>query len=215
MGLYQYRPLNAKRQEIRLLRFTKDSHTAQQPLVKCTLDHVSVLDVGGYNAISYCCGSNPPLKDIILDGTVVQVSSSAEEALRGTYSQSLDEHVTSMETPVWIDAICISQSDLEEKGQQVAMMKEIYTKATQVRIWLGKDDSWTYSAFESFARLFEDYRDRTGELTMSRDVFMAERDQNLPARCNERAIYEFFSAPWVSFWSSLPLYDSLDPMTLA
>jgi hypothetical protein len=38
---------------------------------------------------------------------------------------------------LWIDAICINQSDNEEKSQQVRLMGEIYSKAEVVRVWLG------------------------------------------------------------------------------
>ncbi len=43
----------------------------------------------------------------------------------------------------WIDALCISQSDVTERSQQVSRMKEIYTQAQEVIIWLGSaaDDS--------------------------------------------------------------------------
>lgn len=38
---------------------------------------------------------------------------------------------------VWIDALCINQSNAEEKSQQVRMMWDIYNNATEVLIWLG------------------------------------------------------------------------------
>ena len=41
--------------------------------------------------------------------------------------------------PIWIDAICINQSNNEEKSQQVAMMGEIYSGAAEVLVWLGED----------------------------------------------------------------------------
>ena len=38
---------------------------------------------------------------------------------------------------LWVDAVCINQKDDDEKGSQVALMKEIYSKATSVIAWLG------------------------------------------------------------------------------
>ncbi|KAI1277887.1 heterokaryon incompatibility protein-domain-containing protein [Xylaria sp. FL0933] len=38
---------------------------------------------------------------------------------------------------LWIDAICIDQSNLEEKSSQVAIMGEVYKHARQVIVWLG------------------------------------------------------------------------------
>ncbi len=40
---------------------------------------------------------------------------------------------------LWIDAICIDQDNLEEKGGQVALMGDIYSKASDVIVWLGSD----------------------------------------------------------------------------
>ncbi|KUJ24386.1 uncharacterized protein LY89DRAFT_713249 [Mollisia scopiformis] len=39
----------------------------------------------------------------------------------------------------WIDALCIDQENLSEKAIQVALMGEIYSKASKVIIWLGSD----------------------------------------------------------------------------
>ncbi|SPO06826.1 uncharacterized protein DNG_09520 [Cephalotrichum gorgonifer] len=44
---------------------------------------------------------------------------------------------------IWIDAICINQSDLDEKGIQVRMMNTIYSRASFVIGWLGPEDSHT------------------------------------------------------------------------
>jgi Heterokaryon incompatibility protein (HET) len=45
-----------------------------------------------------------------------------------------DDHV---DLTLWIDALCINQSDNEEKGEQVIHMTEIYTNAEQTIVWLG------------------------------------------------------------------------------
>lgn len=39
---------------------------------------------------------------------------------------------------LWIDAICINQSDLAEKNQQVLEMGKIFSHAARVMFWLGK-----------------------------------------------------------------------------
>jgi hypothetical protein len=39
----------------------------------------------------------------------------------------------------WYDALCINQDDVLEKNHQVALMSEIYSKASNVAIWLGLD----------------------------------------------------------------------------
>ena len=39
----------------------------------------------------------------------------------------------------WYDALCINQSNLEERGQQVQLMAEIYKHAAEVIVWLGNE----------------------------------------------------------------------------
>lgn len=41
--------------------------------------------------------------------------------------------------PIWIDALCINQSDMKERNSQVGMMGSIYSQAFFVFIWLGED----------------------------------------------------------------------------
>lgn len=38
---------------------------------------------------------------------------------------------------LWIDQICIAQSDSHEKGMQVGLMNQVYSRAEQVLVWLG------------------------------------------------------------------------------
>ena len=40
---------------------------------------------------------------------------------------------------LWVDAVCINQSDIEERGHQVKLMRRIYKNATRVLIWIGED----------------------------------------------------------------------------
>jgi vancomycin permeability regulator SanA len=51
----------------------------------------------------------------------------------------------------WIDAICINQTDLEERSAQVLKMKDIFEKANDVVIWLGVGSDETALAM-SFIR---------------------------------------------------------------
>jgi hypothetical protein len=43
----------------------------------------------------------------------------------------------------WCDALCVNQNDLLERGQQVQIMRKIYSQSKHTFIWLGPeaDDS--------------------------------------------------------------------------
>ncbi|RDW60748.1 hypothetical protein BP6252_12131 [Coleophoma cylindrospora] len=43
------------------------------------------------------------------------------------------------ERVVWIDALCIDQSNISERGEQVSLMKQIYSQAAETTIWLGDE----------------------------------------------------------------------------
>ena len=40
---------------------------------------------------------------------------------------------------LWVDSICIDQSNVEEKAQQIVLMPEIFNNAWSVTIWLGEN----------------------------------------------------------------------------
>jgi len=40
---------------------------------------------------------------------------------------------------IWVDAICINQRNVQERGEQVAQMKNIYSNCLRVFLWLGED----------------------------------------------------------------------------
>lgn len=123
MATHNYQPLDPDQREIRLLYFKPSSHLEAGAPVRCVVKHVSLSKSPnvGYDAISYCWGEDPGSSSIILDGTEVIVPGSALLAIRGTHRTT-----ESLRMPVWIDAICINQSEVEEKNQQVAIMGEIY-----------------------------------------------------------------------------------------
>ncbi|CAO2654551.1 Nn.00g112840.m01.CDS01 [Neocucurbitaria sp. VM-36] len=54
---------------------------------------------------------------------------------------------------IWVDAICIDQQNITEKGREVARMGQIYNKAAQVLVWLGPEDENTSMALETIERL--------------------------------------------------------------
>jgi hypothetical protein len=43
-----------------------------------------------------------------------------------------------MERVLWIDAICIDQTNQKEKEYQIQFMAQIYSQATHVIVWLGE-----------------------------------------------------------------------------
>lgn len=49
---------------------------------------------------------------------------------------------------IWVDAICINQSDVKERNHQVHIMQRIYTNAASVVVWLGPADGSSRAAMD-------------------------------------------------------------------
>lgn len=50
---------------------------------------------------------------------------------------------------MWIDAICINQLNIKERGSQVGCMRDIYRQSVMTVIWLGDETPESKSAFEA------------------------------------------------------------------
>lgn len=48
-----------------------------------------------------------------------------------------------------MDALCINQADMEERGRQVRFMAEVYSKANRVVVWLGESEARDHGAFQA------------------------------------------------------------------
>ncbi|KAI1874881.1 uncharacterized protein JN550_002310 [Neoarthrinium moseri] len=57
--------------------------------------------------------------------------------------------------PMWIDMACINQADLDEKVCQIPLMRQIYSQATSVFIWIHEYDSHIRYAFHYIRQLLE------------------------------------------------------------
>jgi len=86
-----------------------------------------------YVALSYVWGADEPSIPIDCgNGTLpVLVTKNCYAALRRLRERS-------RKRTMWIDAICINQQDKDERSYQVAMMRDIYSNASCVYIWLGE-----------------------------------------------------------------------------
>lgn len=127
---YQYRELEVL--EFRLVRIFPERKT----MIKCQIIHASLDGPPNYVAISYAWGDAGNTRKIELEGSLVPISVSLYGALDAIRQKS--ESVLA-----WVDALCIDQSNKDERTQQVQLMTSIYSTAESVAIWLGpeEDDS--------------------------------------------------------------------------
>jgi hypothetical protein len=114
---------------------------ADEPLV-CNLRHYDIFDYPVYEAISYVWG-DPTLSCLVTcNSETVRVTNSLYSALKRV---RLQDQIRA----IWIDGLCINQTDDAEKSQQVRAMRHIYRYASRVLVWLGPDlDGDARDAFE-------------------------------------------------------------------
>jgi hypothetical protein len=102
--------------------------------------------------------------DIIVDSVRVLVGKNLEKALRAL--REIPEVQEGM--PVWADALCINQSDIDERNFEVKRMNDIYSRATRVVTWLSEAADHHTHALEFMHVVGEYLRVLEGE--MGKDV---------------------------------------------
>lgn len=127
----RYQPLSNTRNEIRLLALLPARDTTDTT-VHCTLSTHFLADAPDYAALSYVWGDANLTRTILVDGQTVHVTTNLADAL----AQLRDFGVQTL----WVDALCIDQTNDEEKSQQVQKMSDIYRRAGTVVAWVGLAD---------------------------------------------------------------------------
>jgi hypothetical protein len=108
--------------------------------LQCRLRHVTLATAPGYETISYRWGDLNDREMIECNDASLSIPAALATALR---------NIRYHDRPrlIWADAVCIDQSDLREKEQQVKLMRDIYSQSQRTLIWLGDQPnikvSWT------------------------------------------------------------------------
>jgi hypothetical protein len=132
-----YKPL-AKHEKTRLLVLEPALYKTD-PL-KCRLVHADSLEDYRYEAVSYAWGLETAEKTISCSGKNVSITSNLDGGLRRI-------RLPTEVRIIWVDALCINQDDKEETSRQVQIMREIYSKAQSVLVWLGDENYRDRDAF--------------------------------------------------------------------
>jgi hypothetical protein len=135
---FRYLPLKMTPQEFRIVLIQPGFFSSP---INCTLQHVYLKDNPSFETLSYVWGDPKDTIPIVLDGHIFDVTTNLESALRHL---RWEDAVRSL----WIDAICIDQRDVRERGHQVQLMGEFYRAAERTTVWLGGEFEHTGLAFE-------------------------------------------------------------------
>jgi hypothetical protein len=77
-------------------------------------------------------------KNVVVNGMSIAVTTNLADAL-ANIQKTIMPLLEAEGTPpyIWADALCINQTDIAEKNEQVMRMGEIYSSASHVLSWLG------------------------------------------------------------------------------
>lgn len=103
--------------------------------ISCSLQSVPMGRYCDYCALSYSWatedGDASVTERIIVDGQRLGVTRNLSDGIGRVFAGP------ERRMPIWIDAVCIDQSNVEERNSQVARMGSIYSNAAEVICWLG------------------------------------------------------------------------------
>jgi Heterokaryon incompatibility protein (HET) len=103
--------------------------------IVCYLRHANLDEKPLYCASSYVWGETVPIN------CSITVRANLARALRRVREPSNSG-------TLWVDALCINQTDVDERNVQVRMMNDIYRQAGLVVAYIGEDTEGTPIAFE-------------------------------------------------------------------
>lgn len=163
-SLPMYRSLSGQ-DEIRLLHLSPspsdDNQALHGALRLSRLSHRPVFTALSYTWADPATGDRSRRETIFLgsDWTPLPITANCAAALRRLRSQ------TNVRT-VWVDAICIDQDNTGERSHQVGLMRDIYSRARRVVIFLGDDGGPETADGQLMARMGDDcfYKGNTARI---------------------------------------------------
>ncbi|KAJ1715353.1 hypothetical protein NYO67_2463 [Aspergillus flavus] len=185
-----YKSLPLEPNATRMVRLLPDKETNAE--IKCELFTYDLTEAEGgkhlYEALSYVWsgdeeGSAEKHKEIILHGHTVPITANLHAAL-----VNLRDH--QLERVLWVDAICINQDDMDEKNQQIPLMRTIYAQADRVIIWLGE-------AFEDGDKALEIIRNFAEKQFMSGNDLATKLLESSSELCLKLLRRKWFRRIWV------------------
>ncbi len=190
-GTFKHAPLSNERQ-IRLLRLGDDL------VLGATIhsfEQYSIDSTPPYTALSYVWGDSKPSAHLLLEeGEHINLCRNLAEFLctlqflRKTASKAIDL--------IWIDALCIDQTNLDERSCQVRLMRHIYEGAEQVLVWLGLETEDAAAAAAFIPMLAKKLESIDDAKFSSATMIGAECGVPLPVDPKWAALFRLVCQPW-------------------
>jgi hypothetical protein len=175
-----YSPLDRERREFRLLHLLASKDFTAP--IRCKISHYSLDKCPRYEALSYVWGNPNITQDVFIHDQPRAVTKNLELALRHI-------RLPKKNRILWVDALCINQTHVPEKNDQVAQMRDIYLTSKRVVVWLGEEGN-AQSAIDFCRKLKQNGGSNSG---MSNDQFQ----RNLAACYNLFIEQTWWNRRWI------------------
>ena len=164
--------------------------------ISCQLLCLSLHDISySYEALSYTWMGASFSRPICLEGHQFYVTPNVEAAIR--YLRDDKQPRT-----LWIDSICIDQSNILEKSRQVRQMKEVYERAERVLVWIGQEIE--EEDFKQGSWVEPGLRAGGSGIHATQHAFELALKFSMASRSGDRAILDYnYSSEEVETWASL------------
>jgi hypothetical protein len=161
--------------------------TNEEPII-CSLRQVSLNQPPVYEAISYTWGEPTLSEPLIVDSKQLWITKNLYSALR-RLRLPYESRV------LWADGVCINQSNVDERSQQVRIMRHIYQCASQVLVYLGEEGDNS----EFVRRLIVRVREATRNAGSSEQIttsILKSWSLTTPGTKSWQAFMDLFHRPW-------------------
>lgn len=148
LGSFTHEPLSPAGSSIRLVQIQPGR---SNDTIRCKLKHVPLEE--NHACLSYICGNPDGVKKTIF------VNDLRYEVLPNLWAFLSIARELKITDWLWIDAISIHQTNLQERNQQVRQMSNIYRQARYVIVWPGQWPRKSPAAYENRIAAFYHWRD--------------------------------------------------------
>lgn len=180
---FGHKPLAKIIGNIRLLEVIRST----AGVIRCEMHEVALSSKPKYVALLYTWDRDGRYAHIECNKMPMRVGRNLWDFLNRYQHCNLDEHQGDL---IWIDAVCINQENVQERNHQVDQMREVYSSAASVIVWLGEDEADVGPAFRALYR-------------SARLGF--QQDEDLDAFTSEaegRSLIKLFQRPyWKGVWT--------------
>jgi hypothetical protein len=167
---YVYSPLTDL-DDIRLLVIRPADKTSHPLYCELVLSTNKPDPLHPYEALSYMWGTEDATEEIkifhpTLSGVFITAGPGPRRTLLGRlwasffvrpnlYAALVHLRDKKKNVVVWVDALCIDQTNIAERSEQVTKMADIYNRATNVCVWLGSGNLRSQLALQFIPKLLQ------------------------------------------------------------